>query len=621
MTDFMTLKTCISKSWNKQAAWREQFADDEQFRDGHQWTDEEKSSLEGNSRAPIVFNRTQVIISSVAGSEVNNRTEVRFIPREIGDVKPNEVLTAGAEWFRDQSDAEDAESMAFADLVTGGLGVTDTKLSFDEDPEGEPEIERIHPTEFGWDHTDTSKGLIKSRYYFRALKMSVVDAKERFPGKEVFDINATWLNMDGANGETPHINNPDDDYDSDQKLDNSSDGMVTVVQVQYRTRESWVEYIDPQTGERAEVTQSMWSAIEKRVPIPLTHRKFKKTVWRQYFLGSMTILDENQPDPDGSTFNCMTGTWDSKDKMFFGLLRAMRDPQKYANKWLSQTLHIMNSNAKGGVLAEEGAVNDARSFEEGWAASDSVTWVKNGALARIQQKQGPTIPAGLMNLTEFAISSIRDASGVNTELLGLRDANQPGVLEYQRRQSAMTTLATFFDSLRYYRKRQGRTILNFITNYLAPMGVMARIVRDDQVQYVPLAAGVGTQKYDVIVDDAPQAPNEKEKSWSVIQAMMPLLQQADLSLEDWADILEYSPLPSSFSDKVRQKAKDAQRKGPSPEQQQMMQLQMQKEQSEIAENMANAQLDQMKTQQIAVETQLAPAQVAADLFKPINPSL
>lgn len=619
MTDFATLKADVSKSWEKQGEWREQVEDDYAFVAGHQWTDTEKAALEEQQRVPIVFNRTAVILSSVAGSEINNRTEVRFIPREIGDVKPNEVLSAGAEWFRDQADAEDSESQAFSDLLIGGLGVTETTLDFDEDPEGAPEVERIPLAEFGWDHNDNTKGLVKSRYFFRVMEMTNADAQERFPNEELGAINAGWIKGSKDDGQ-PWVNNPGEEYEKDAgEVDQASDGTVNVVQVQYRTREDWIEYVDPQTGQAAEMSMAKWDILKNNVTNEMlpAHRKIKKTVWTQYFLGAHSILDENQPDPEACTFNVMTGLWDHKEKMFYGLLRSMRDPQKYANKWLSQTLHIINSNAKGGVIAEEGAVSDPKEFEEGWAAADSVTWVKNGGLGKIQEKGGPQMPAALMNLTEFAISSIRDVSGVNMELLGLRDANQPGVLEYQRRQSAMTTLATYFDSLRFYRKRQGRTILNFITNYLAPMGTLVRVVKEDQVQYVPLAADEGVQKYDVIVDDAPQAPNEKEKSWAVIQAMMPLLQNADLSLEDWADILEYSPLPSSFADKVRQKATEQAQKGPSPEQQMMMELDIAKTQSEIAENTSNAQLDQVRAQQIAVETQLAPAQVAADLYQPL----
>ena len=266
-------------------------------------------------------------------------------------------------------------------------------------------------------------------------------------------------------------------------------------------------------------------------------------------------------------------------------------------------------------------MDDIQAFEESWSAADGVTWVKPGMMGGIQEKPKVQMPGALMALTEFAISSIRDVSGVNMELLGLRDANQPGVLEYQRRQSAMTTLAKFFDSLRYYRKRQGATILNMLRNHIAPTGQLVRMVRGDQTEYVPLAMADDTARYDVIVDDAPQAPNEKEKAWSVVQAMMPMLQEAGLSLDDWADVLEYSPLPSSFVDKVRQKAAEQRDKGPDPMQavqMRMAQAELAKTESEAMENQAEAQLDAMKAAQVAQETRLEPVKVASEIASPGN---
>ena len=339
----------------------------------------------------------------------------------------------------------------------------------------------------------------------------------------------------------------------------------------------------------------------------IPNRPMTKYVWKQAFLGRDGILLENQPCKDGCTFRAMTGNYDRKDKRFYGLLRVMMDPQKYANKWLSQTLHIINSNAKGGVMYEQGAVLDAQAFEEGWAAADTAVAVANGALSggRIQPKPQVQMPAALMQLTQFAISTIRDTSGVSLELMGMAERQQAGILEAQRKAASMTTLATYFDSLRYYRKTQGEVILSFLRDHIAPTGRLVRIVREGLAQYVSLATETGTRKYDVIVDDSPAAaPNEKERAWAVIEHMMPVLQQGGLSLEDWADVLEYSPLPSSFAEKIRAKAAE-QKQNPQANQQEQMamaaaQADIQKTQSEAEENQAQAALYHVRAGKEAV---------------------
>lgn len=624
MTDFGTLKKWVKSSWRAQGEWRERAEDDFAFVAGHQWTDAEKAALEEQMRAPIVFNRTAVIVSAVAGSEINNRTEVRFIPREIGDVKPNEILTAGGEWFRDQADAEDADSEAFYNLLVCGIGVTETTLDFDEDPEGEPSVKVIDPLSFGWDEFATGKGLADARYFFEVLERPSSEMRERFPDWDLEDIDAKWIDAKASG--SPHETVIGDQYAHGSGSDDDSKDTVTVVRIQYKTRLRLVETVDPMTGQRTEMDADKFDLIAGMLPMVPPHRKFSRWEWRQAFLGADGILEENQPDKEGSTFSVMTGYWDRKEKLFYGLLRAMKDPQKYANKWLSQTLHIINSNAKGGVTIEADAVADVQQFEESWSAADGVTWMNPGGISKIQPKPQAQMPVAFMQLTEFAVSAIRDASGVNMELLGLRDQNQPGVLEYQRKQAAMSTLAKFFDSLKHYRRVQGRTIFNFLRNYIAPSGRLVRIVKEDQQQYVPLISAMDTKKYDVIVDDAPQAPNEKEKTWSVVQAMLPLLQTAGLSLEDWADVLEYSPLPSSFVEKVRAKAAEQakQSQQPDPAQELLMasmQADLAKKQSEAVENQAEAALDAMRAAQVAQETQLAPMKAFADMQRAVVPPI
>ena len=63
----------------------------------------------------------------------------------------------------------------------------------------------------------------------------------------------------------------------------------------------------------------------------------------------------------------MTGGFDAHDKVWRGLLQVLMDPQRFANKFFSQTLHIINSNAKGGLLAEATAFADPVKAEQDWA--------------------------------------------------------------------------------------------------------------------------------------------------------------------------------------------------------------------------------------------------------------
>jgi hypothetical protein len=625
MADFDQLKAWVCADWKALSKWREAAEGEYAFKDGHQWTEAEKAELEEKARVPVVFNRVQVILASVSGSEINNRTEVRFIPREIGDAKPNEILTAGAEWFRDEANAEDEESQAFEDTLVCGIGWTETLLDYTTDSDGAPRVVRLDPLEMCWDAHAHRKGLQDATRAARVRQIPINEAREMFPDAEESTLHCDWI--DKTEDAEEHVNLIGDQYKSGrQGEDKDNPATVTVVQVQWRERVRSVEYVDPQSGERKEMPKADWDKLAKVMPVDLAipNRPVTRYVWKQAFLGRDAILLENQPCKDACTFKAITGNYDRKEKRFYGLLRVMMDPQKYANKWLSQTLHIINANAKGGVMYEAGAVEDARAFEEGWAAADSATMVNNGALSggRIQPKPQVQMPAALMQLTQFAISTIRDTSGVSLELMGMADRQQAGVLEYQRKQASMTTLATYFDSLRFYRKMQGEVILSFLRDHIAPTGRLVRIVKEGLQQYIPLATETGTRKYDVIVDDSPAAPNEKERTWAILQDLLPIMQGAGMGLEDWADVMDYSPLPSSFAEKLRAKAAEqAQQAQQDPQQQlamQAAQAEVQKTVSEAEENQAQAMLYGIKAQKEAITPVQPPVMPGMNPPRPVG---
>ncbi|MEJ0071206.1 MAG: hypothetical protein WDO24_23445 [Pseudomonadota bacterium] len=74
----------------------------------------------------------------------------------------------------------------------------------------------------------------------------------------------------------------------------------------------------------------------------------------------------------------------------------MLDPQRWANKWLSQTLHILNTGAKGGVIAELDAFDDPDEAEESWADPAAIVWAQKGGVSagKIMPRPQTPMPAG-----------------------------------------------------------------------------------------------------------------------------------------------------------------------------------------------------------------------------------
>jgi hypothetical protein len=591
---------------NHSEKWREEAKEDYDFVAGRQYTDDEIQALKKKKRPVVVFNRIQPVIDSVYGQEIGNRREVRYIPREMGDVKPNELLTGAAQWFRDQSHAETHESDAFWDMIVCGMGWTETRIDMEENPAGNPDINRIDPLEMFWDYDAKRRNISDARRVWRVRRIPLSEARAMFPDFTPAEMDAGWTTVrDRAD---LRITPPDAEESGGEQ---SGDNMVTIAHVQWIERESYWIAEDPLTSTQAEFTDEEYQKANERMKalagIEMRGVRMRRKVRKQAFLGELVLSYGDAPCPKQFSFQCITGKRDRNKGTWYGLVRGMKDPQRWANKWLSQMMHIMNSNSKGGLLAEKGAFADQRQAEESWADPSAITWAADGSIqnGRIKEKAPAQFPVGFQQLTEFAVSSIRDTSGVSVEMLGLREAGQAASLEAQRRQAGMTILQPFFDSLKYYRELQGIVMLYYIQEDLSD-GRLVKIVGDENAQYVPLIKQA-TSEYDIIVDDAPTSPNQKEATWAIMMQLLPVLGQA-MPPQMLMTMLEYSPLPSNVVDKLVKQAEEMQQQQAqqaAQQQEQAMQMATQREgveldkiTSEAEKNRATVEID---AQQLELE--------------------
>lgn len=602
------LKGWFLEDRRAQSEWYREAEADFAFHAGHgQWDDADRQRLKGQNRPCVTFNRIAPAVAAVVGMEVANRQEVRFVPRTTSsrtaagpadpvtgqasaepipgadDQGPAELYTGAAIYLRDQCNAEDEESDAFQDAAICGMGWTETRVDYDDEPDGRIVIDRIDPLEMVWDARAVKRNLVDARRFHRAREIDIEVARQMFPGFEDEELDAGWARPSLSDA-SPHDREAARSYGSGAGSVESKRATVTIVESEWSEFAITYRVANPGTGEVVEVDdESELKALRQRAEASgaaLAIQQRKKRVLRRAFLGAALLESGPSQAQAGFKFKAITGYRDRNRRQWVGLVRAMRDPQRWANALFSSVLNSIQTSGKG-IMAERGAFDNDQQAETDWANAGRIVWLKTGALSgvgpRVTPKPPALMPTGVEALMQFAMQSLRDVSGINVEMLGLADRGQAASLEYQRRQAATTILAPFFDGLRRYRKDQGRLLLHLIRDYLSD-GRLIRIAGPDYERYVPLIRRDDVLEFDIIVDDAPASPNQKEASWAILQQMLPLLMKQPLSIEAWGKLLKASPLPGSVvTEFVETAAQDQQRQMEQQSQQAQMMLQQQQQ--------------------------------------------
>ena len=590
--------------------WRVGAIDDYAFVSGNQWLESDAEILRAQKRPPITFNYSEKMIDAVVGAEISNRQETTFRPRGVEDSALAELWNNAAQWARSECNAEDEESDAFRDMLICGMGWTQHRMSYDEDLDGKIIIERVDPLEMRSDPAASKPGITDRRYQFRLWWVDEREARKQWPNA-IFVEDSYGDTQGGVITRGRRYSEGEDD-EHDRHKDQVQICHYECVEHEYIYRVALQSGIQEMpVADFNEMRQQLDAAGIRYT------KQSKRVYYRAFFAGDTLLEADLSPCQSGFTFQCITGKRDRNRNTWYGLTRVMKDPQRWANKWLSQILHIINTNAKGGLLAEINAFVDPTKAQEEWSSPDSVTFLHEGGLSKVKEKGQTPFPSGLDKLMQFALGSLPMVTGINLEALGLANREQAGVLEAQRKQAAYGLLSPYFDALRRYRKEAGRVLLYFIHEFISD-GRLVRIGGPESQQFLPLTKQPDAPRYDIIVDQSPNAPDVKDRTWEALMQLVPSLLKAGLPLPP--DLLDYSPLPVALATKWKQfAAQQAQQQIPPQIQQQLQQMQQQlqqlsEENQALKQDNSNEQMTiAQKGQQMAAELTLKQQAQNADI--------
>lgn len=532
------------KDWEDHAAdWRDDARKAYALVAGQQWDDADKTAMAEAGRPVVSLNLITAFIRGICGLEVGNRQEVRYLPRELGDVKPNEALNAAAQWARDQCAAADEESEAFRDMVICGLGAIETRIDYAEDPKGKILVERLDPLQVAWDISAKKRGLSDARWIATWKRLPLSEINRLWPQAELIGADeGDGSDEYDAQGE-PHDREAARYYRGGTGGKDPSKG-IKVTQYQYYEDVQFVRIVGP-TGQSMDVPADKWAAIKDKAQASGVQAQLvRKRVYKQAFIAKGQVLEDGPLPVDRFTLTLLTGFRDRNSGHWYGFVRDLAEPQRYVNKMYSLGLDILASQAKGGLLAEKSAFENPRQAEDDWANPRRIIWMREGGTSKVVPREAGTLPAALQQIFEQTIDLFPRISGVSVEFLGTTDRAQAGVLEHLRKQSTITTLAELFSALSLYRKQQGRVLAEFIVKFLAD-GRLIRIVGQAGEQYVPLLLQPGALEFDVVVDEAPQSADVKMRTFAVLESMLPLALQGGIPIPP--SVVDYMPIPEALA--------------------------------------------------------------------------
>lgn len=605
MTDNELMKVAVNHyrvAVRHQQKWKRDAKKAYRFYSGDQLNDDDKHKLEQEKRPIVTFNMVAPNVDAVVGMQRANRTELRYAAHD-GAAQNEQFFADWANNLLKKCDescsAEMETSEAFRDCVISGMGWTQRTIDYDDDPKGIVVKRTIDPLRKWFDPASKRHNLIDRRFDFTEVFMDRWEFDAMFP-----DYKGQGAIVGGPAGVSP--DSPSDpfavggeeheQFDTEVEHEEAQDpyrgehsspdgqerlrGKVRVVEYNYWRydmvyhifgqedqdvpEEQWADFKDLSAAQGLRLIEVEAGTMPDQTADPSVvfyTCTNKRCFYKAQFSGNLILHHDTNIDPCNFNEHCITGSLDRATGLYYGIVKAMIDPQLWSNKLFMQIMLTVMSNPKGGAFYKRGAFARIEQAKEDYAQSAPLIEVKTKEGERIEDVIHERVPApypqGLHEIMTYAASIIPKVTGLNLELLGLAQKDQPGILEHLRQQAGMTILASIFDSLKAYHKLDGRTALYFFRHEVPPKR-QAEILGQENAQIVQVVSQLpyDLDCFNIMVDEAPYSPNRKFlvfKMLTDIGTTNPELQSLIFPL-----LLDYTPLPEQAVMQIKQAQQQSQ---------------------------------------------------------------
>lgn len=505
-----------------------------------QWNEADKAALEKEGRPALTFNMVLAVINTALGDQVNRNLQIAFKPRRKASREVANVLNKLAMQILHANRYKFVEMAVMADGMIQDRGFFDVRMDFSDHLGGEVAIKSLDP---------------------RSVIIDC-DAKEYDPNTWNEVITTTWMSLEeiegtygkdkaeaikgavhagdfirydsvrfeektfGTAGETGYV------YDSADTQENRDIRSVRVVERQHYKWTLELMFVDPQTGDMAEVPsgwdQARAEAFAKKMGLFLHKRPGRRVRWT-VSADSVLLYDDWSMY---RTFTIVPFFPYFRRGKGFGMVRNLTSPQEYLNKTRSQELHIVNTTANSGWTVEEGALVNMTEDEFAERGAETGLVLVHARGSQPPQKIQPNqIPSGLDRVSEKAAFAIREISGVNDGMLGFAAPSVSGVALDRKTQQGQVQLQVPNTHMELSRRLVAEKILELIQDFYTeervihctydydPNKAEEQVVINAMDAAGALVNDVTRGEYDVVISTLPSRDNFDEAQFADMMDM------------------------------------------------------------------------------------------------------
>ena len=479
----------------------------EEFYKGEQWDDKVERELNGLNRAALTINEIMANIDTLVGYQMDQRTDIRYLPQEDGDQRVADILNVVTKKILDSCYYQREETKVFKDQCIPGIGVFNVYMNFNDNIQGDIHVER-----FPWDDCvygpHEKEDLSDCEYEVRSRMVSIAKLKQLF-GNKAKEIEESYMSYCG---QYPDIEKNDNgvsgthtDYRNAKKLDDMPQtigGTIPLVDVQKKqfrlaqvSRKVYKEVtVIFNKDENFFYTAYDWKekdlALAANIPGFQMITQLKTRMRITKFCGSVVLSDENPADLPLHDFYTVPAYGYRLNGEFWGKVEAAKDPQRELNKRRSQAMDTMNRLGASVYFTEPETFvdkNEKEKFKKNRSKPGAMFEV-NDIERRPVLERGADFPAALVEIMQLDQTNLQRLMNIVVEQGG---ANESGSLFLEKKKSRLTGNQFLFDNLSFAKQKIGKILVALIQRYYPP----ERLLRILDSQYSKQKFELGNQDY------------------------------------------------------------------------------------------------------------------------------